>query len=82
MEKPIIASNIGGSNETVINNKTGFFFDSGKPVSLSKKIIEATQLDETTLKSMGNEGRKNVLKKFNIEKMCFSTYSEYKKLIN
>ncbi|MDC0031242.1 glycosyltransferase family 4 protein [Candidatus Pelagibacter sp.] len=82
MEKPIIASNIGGSNETVINNKTGFFFDFGKPVSLSKKIIEATQLDETTLKSMGNEGRKNVLKKFNIEKMCFSTYSEYKKLIN
>ena len=40
------------------------------------------QLDETTLKSMGNEGRKNIIKKFNIEKMCFSTYSEYKKLIN
>jgi len=34
------------------------------------------------LKSMGNEGRKNIIKKFNIEKMCFSTYSEYKKLIN
>ena len=33
-------------------------------------------------KSMGNEGRKNVINKFNIEKMCFSTYSEYKKLIN
>ena len=37
--------------------------------------------DETTLKSMGNEGRKNVINKFNVEKMCFSTYSEYKKLI-
>jgi len=31
---------------------------------------------------MGNEGRKNVIKKFNIEKMCFSTYSEYRKLMN
>jgi len=31
---------------------------------------------------MGIEGRKNVEKKFNVEKMCFSTYSEYKKLIN
>ena len=39
------------------------------------------ELDETTLKSMGIEGRKNVIKKFNVEKMCFSTYSEYKKLI-
>ena len=82
MEKPIIASNIGGSKETIINDKTGFLFEAGKPESLSKKIIEVLQLDETTLKSLGNEGRKNVIKKFNIEKMCFSTYLEYKKLIN
>ena len=82
MEKPIIASNIGGSRETIINDKTGFLFEAGKPASLSKKIIEVLQLDETTLKSLGNEGRKNVIKKFNIEKMCFSTYLEYKKLIN
>jgi len=34
------------------------------------------------LKSMGIEGRKNVIKKFNVEKMCFSTYSEYIKLIS
>ena len=82
MEKPIIASNIGGSKETIINDKTGFLFEAGKPESLSKKIIEVMQLDETTLKFLGNEGRKNVIKKFNIEKMCFSTYLEYKKLIN
>ena len=81
MEKPIIASNIGGSNETIINNKTGFLFESGNASSLSKKIMEVLELEESTLKSMGNEGRKNVISKFNIEKMCFSTYSEYKKLI-
>jgi len=81
MEKLIIASNIGGSNETIINDKTGLLFESGKPKSLSQKIIEALKLDNTTLKIMGNEGRKNVIKKFNIEKMCFSTYSEYKKII-
>ena len=82
MEKPIIASNIGGSNETIIDNKTGILFESGNAEALSKKIIEVLQLDETTIKSMGIEGRKNVVKKFNIEKMCFSTYSEYKKLIS
>ena len=82
MEKPIIASNIGGSNETIANDKTGFLFEAGKPEELSKKIIHVLNLDESTLKFMGIEGRKNVIKKFNIEKMCFSTYSEYKKLIN
>ena len=82
MKKPIIASNIGGSKETIVKDNTGIFFESGNPQSLSSKIIEILQLDETTLKSMGNEGRKNVIKKFNIEKMCSTTLTEYKKLIN
>ena len=82
MEKPIIASNIGGSNETIIMIKLVFYLSQEMRESLSKKIIEVLQLDESTLKSMGNEGRKNIIKKFNVEKMCFSTYSEYKKLLN
>jgi len=82
MEKPIIASDIGGSNETIVNNETGFLFKSGNPESLSKKIVEALNLDQSRLKLMGTEGRKNIIKKFNVEKMCFSTYSEYKKLLN
>ena len=82
MEKPIIASDIGGSNETILNNETGFLFKSGNPESLSKKIVKALNLDQSRLKSMGIEGRKNIIKKFNVEKMCFSTYSEYKKLLN
>ena len=82
MEKPIIASDIGGSNETIDNNKTGFLFESTNVESLSKKIMKVLNLDESTLKSMGIEGRKNIIKRFNVEKMCFSTYSEYKKLLN
>jgi len=82
MEKPIIASNIGGSNETIQDNVSGFLFESSNPKSLSKKIIEVLNLDESRLKLMGIEGRKNIIKKFNVEKMCFSTYSEYKKLLN
>ena len=82
MQKTIIASNIGGSNETIIDEKTGFLFEAGDAKSLSKKIMRILNMDETLLKTVGNEGRKNVIKKFNVEKMCFSTYSEYKKLIN
>ena len=82
MEKPVIASNIGGSNETIINEKTGFLFPAGKADKLSEKISHIFDLDQSTLNSMGIEGRKNVIKKFDVEKMCFSTYSEYKKLLN
>ena len=82
MQKIIIASNLGGSNETVIDEKTGYLFKSGDAKSLSEKILKVLNLDEITIKSLGIEGRKNVINKFNVEKMCFSTYSEYKKLIN
>ena len=82
MEKPIIASNTGGSNETIIDEKTGFLFESGNAKSLSQKILKVITMDESSLKSIGIEGRKNIIKKFNVEKMCFSTYSEYKRILN
>jgi len=82
MKRLVIASNIGGSNETIKDEKTGFLFESGDAVSLSKKIIRAVTMDEISIKSIGEEGRKNIIKKFNVEKMCFSTYSEYKRLLN
>ena len=82
MKKVILASDIGGSKETIINNKTGFLFKARDVIALSDKLTHIFELDETTLKSMGNEGRKNVINKFNVEKMCFSTYSEYIKLIS
>ena len=82
MEKPIIASNIGGSNETVIDERTGFLFESGNAKSLSQKILKVITMDEVSLKNIGLEGRKNIIQKFNVEKMCFSTYSEYKRILN
>ena len=39
------------------------------------------QKDYNSLKSIGIEGRKNVLKKFDVDKMCQTTFTEYKKLI-
>ena len=81
MKKPIIASNIGGSKETIINEKTGFFFEAGSANALAEKLKEIINLDQMTLQSVGIEGRKNVLKKFDIDRMCFTTFSEYKKLV-
>ena len=82
MQKLIIASNIGGSKETINDEKTGFLFKSGNAESLSKKIIRGLTMDETAINQIGKEGRNNIIKKFNVEKMCFSTYSEYKRLLN
>ena len=82
MEKPIIASNIGGSKETIIDGKSGFLYKYDDPRELAKILNTAMELDKDTLNSIGNEGRKNVVKKFDVEKMCQTTFTEYKKLLN
>jgi len=81
MQIPIIASNIGGSKETIINGKTGYLFKNKDSVDLANLIVTVMQKDYNSIKSIGFEGRKNVLKKFDVDKMCQTTFTEYKKLI-
>ena len=81
MCKPIIASNIGGSKETVLNKKTGFLYKFDDPRELAKNLNIVIQLSQEELKLIGNEGRKNITKKFDVEVMCDSNLREYKKLL-
>ena len=81
MGKPIIASNIGGSKETIINKKTGFLYKHDDPRELAKSLNTVIQLSPDELKSIGNEGRKNITKKFDVETMCQSNLKEYRRLI-
>ena len=82
MQKPIIATNLGGSMETIINNKTGILYKFDDPRELAKIINSFIETDKLALNIMGVEGRKNVVKKFDVDKMCQSTFNEYKKLLN
>ena len=81
MRRPIVASNHGGSRETIIDGKSGFLFENNKPESLAENLNKLMEMDKDKLQSIGNEGRKNILKKFDVEQMCYSTFLEYKKLI-
>ena len=81
MQVPVIASDIGGSKETIVRDKTGYLFKNKDPKDFANIIEEIMKKDYNSLKSIGFEGRKNVLKKFDVDKMCHTTFTEYKKLI-
>ena len=81
MRRPILASDHGGSKETIVNGKSGFLFENEKPEALAENLNKLMEMDKDKLQSIGNEGRKNILKKFDVEQMCNSTFIEYKKLI-
>ncbi|MBD1172278.1 glycosyltransferase family 4 protein [Pelagibacterales bacterium SAG-MED05] len=82
MGKPIIASDLGGSKETILKGKSGFLYKHDDPRQLAKALNTVIELDQDTLNSMGNEGRKNITNKFDVEAMCDSTLREYKKLLD
>ena len=71
------AANTSKGTALTIVNSIGFAI-----TILSIQILKVLNMDETSLKMMGIEARKNVTERFNVEKMCFSTYSEYKRLLN
>ena len=69
MKKPIIASNIGGSNETIIDNKTGFILDNEK--EFADAIVRLLENDSlwkemhlNCLKYQRNWGWMDAAKKF------------------
>jgi len=81
MNKPIVASKLGGSKETVLNKKSGLLFESKDTEELATIINKLMDMDHESLSLMGKEGRKNVENKFNVDQMCQTTFTEYKKLL-
>ena len=61
--------------------RQGLLYNYDDPRELAKSLNAVIQLSPDELKSMGNEGRKNVTKKFDVETMCQSNLKEYRKLI-
>jgi glycosyltransferase involved in cell wall biosynthesis len=81
MNKPIVASDIGGSRETVLNGKSGLLYKYNDPKELAKAINKIMKMDKQSLNLKGDLGRKNVEKKYNVDQMCQTTFTEYKKLL-
>ncbi len=77
MERPVIASALGGSLETVLDNETGWLYDGGSAEALAEKLAFALQLPREARLNMGRKGRKRVLDHFSKEMMCARTLEAY-----
>ncbi|HYM95279.1 MAG TPA: glycosyltransferase [Chitinophagaceae bacterium] len=80
LEKPVIASSGGGTNEIVEDQKTGFLISPANPEELSEKI-EILLQDAVLRKKMGIAGKQRVINVFSIEKMVHNYISIYKDLL-
>jgi len=81
MAKPVVASNLGGPKELVIDGKTGLLVPPGKPEALAKairRILNNKQLAQ----QMGEVGYQRAFILFNADKNAEETFELYEDLIN
>jgi glycosyltransferase involved in cell wall biosynthesis len=79
--KPVVATDSGGTNEIIVDEKTGFLVPPKSPDIFAEKILYLLDNPEKA-KLMGETGRKRVYEHFNLAKMTETYYNLYKKLLN
>ena len=82
MGRIVVASNIGGSKETVIDGVTGKLFESGNADDLAAAIRWALHLSKEEKEKIGAAAIKNVKEHFTKQIMCDKTIKVYEELMN
>lgn len=66
MGKPIVATEVGGNSEAIIQGETGFLVPSGHPEMIADALLKL-MADESLRKKMGRSGRARVERMFSAE---------------
>ncbi|MDO4162269.1 MAG: glycosyltransferase family 4 protein [Pseudomonadota bacterium] len=82
MGRVVVASDIGGSVETVIDGITGRLYKSTSAEALAEAIKWALHLSSEEREKIGAAGIKNVKEHFTKRIMCDKTIEVYKELVN
>ena len=82
MGRIVVASNIGGSMENLVDGKTGKHFVSGDASSLAEALTWALELSTDEREKIGQNAIEYVKNNFTKEIMCNKTIAVYNELIN
>jgi L-malate glycosyltransferase len=74
--KPVVATNVGGASEAIIENKTGFLVASGDAQTMAKRLIELLGQSEKA-KKFGEKGKQIVEGKFSLKAQLLQTLALY-----
>lgn len=75
--KPVVATNVGGAAEAIIESETGFLIDSDDVAALANRLTELLQNEEKA-RNFGKCGREIVEAKFSLEAQLNSTLQLYR----
>ncbi len=82
MGKIVVASNIGGTLDTIIDGKTGKLYQYDNPQALADALDWALSLSSEEAKKISQAGIKNVKEHFTKQIMCDKTIEVYREVVN
>ena len=80
MEIPVVATDVGGNREVVMDGRTGRLIPPNDPVALAQAILGLLR-DSDTARRLGRQGRSLVEERFSIEAMVTQTEALYQSLL-
>ncbi|MFH1955255.1 MAG: glycosyltransferase [Pseudomonadota bacterium] len=81
MSKPIVATNIDGITEQIIDGENGILVPPRDPAALANAIIGLLS-DKKSAQMMGMAARRKVEQEFSVDKMVSETEKVYLSLLN
>ncbi len=79
--RPVVATDVGGAREAVVEGETGFLVHSGDDEALADRIITLLR-DPARARTMGELGRRVVEEKFSSAAQLKRTHQLYDRLLN
>ncbi len=79
--KPVIATNVGGNPEAIVNGETGILVPPADEMALEKAIIKLVDDKDLRIK-MGNKGKEEAQTRFNLQKMIRTNEILYHHLLH
>ena len=82
MKKMVIATSIGGSLETIIDDKTGWLVDPNNKKKFAEIIDKVLNMSREEKTKMGEVARQHIIDNYTTKKMCSKTINLYNKMLN
>lgn len=81
-ELPIVATDVGGIGELVLNGKTGYLVPARDSEALARAVVSLMSLPAEARIDMGKSGREHVMAHYDIEHVCSEWESIYLDLLH
>jgi len=78
---PVVATDVGGNSEVILNNKSGYIVPPGDSEALAAAMVKMMSLPEAERRAMGRAGRAHIEANYSLERVVDQWEALYRQLL-